>query len=128
MALLQHRSDITTNAVIGAAIEVHRTIGPGVLESTYHKCLRRELSLRGIPFKSEVKLPLEYKGVILNQAYVIDLLVNEAVVVELKCVSKLLPIHECQLLTYMRLRGLEAGLLINFKVPLLKDGLKRFLL
>ena len=128
MALLRHWSDITTNAVIGAAIEVHRTIGPGVLESTYHKCLRRELSLRGVPFKSEVKLPLEYKGIILDHAYVIDLLVNDAVVVELKCVSKLLPIHECQLLTYMRLRGLEAGLLINFKVPLLRDGLKRVLL
>lgn len=128
MALLHHRSDPTTNAVIGAAIEVHRTIGPGVLESTYHKCLRRELSLRGMPFVSEVKLPLEYKGITLDQAYVIDLLVNNAVVVELKCVSKLLPIHECQLLTYMRLGGLKAGLLINFKVPVLKDGLKRVLL
>ena len=128
MALLKHSSDHITKAIIGAAIEVHRVIGPGVLESTYHKCLCRELVLREIPFESEVMLPLEYKGITLDQAYVIDLLVNEAVVVELKCVSRLLPIHECQLLTYMRLRGIEAGLLINFKVPVLKDGLKRMLL
>jgi GxxExxY protein len=98
------------------------------LESTYHKCLRRELTLRGMAHKSSVILPLEYKGEKLDQAYVIDLLVNDEVVVELKCVTSLLPIHECQLLTYMRLSRMTAGLLINFKVPVLKDGLKRILL
>jgi GxxExxY protein len=128
MTLLRHESDPVTNAIIGAAIEVHRTIGPGVLESTYHKCLRREFTLRDIPFESDVALPLEYKGVKLDQAYVIDLLVQQKVVVELKCVARLLPIHDCQLLTYMRLRGINAGLLINFKVPVLKDGLRRILL
>jgi GxxExxY protein len=128
MSLIGHRTSSTTEAIIGAAIEVHRAIGPGVLESTYQKCLRRELTLRGIPFASEVKRPLEYKGETLDQAYVIDLLVNDQVVVELKCVGKLLPIHECQLLTYMRLRNIDAGLLINFKVPFLVDGIKRMLL
>ena len=128
MALIRHPSDRTTTAIIGAAIEVHRTIGPGVLESTYHRCLRRELSLRAIPHESGVLLPLEYKGISLDHAYVIDLLVNNEVVVELKCVTKLLPIHEGQLMTYMRLRNMTAGLLINFKVPVLKDGLKRILL
>jgi GxxExxY protein len=128
MALIRHASDKTTTAIIGAAIEVHRAIGPGVLESTYHKCLRRELSLRAVPHESGLVLPLEYKGVTLDQGYVIDLLVNDEVVVELKCVTKLLPIHECQLMTYMRLRNLSAGLLINFKVPVLRDGLKRILL
>ena len=128
MALIKHASDSTTNAIIGAAIEVHRTIGPGVLESTYHKCLRREFTLRSIPFESQVILPLEYKGIFLEQGYVIDLLVNAEVVVELKCVTKLLPIHDCQILTYMRLRRVSAGLLLNFKVPVLRDGLKRILL
>lgn len=128
MAFIEHATSKTTEGIIGAAIEVHRTIGPGVLESTYHKCLRRELSLRNIPFESDVVLPLEYKGVLLDHGYVIDLLVNGEVVVELKCVTKLLPIHDCQIMTYMRLRGISAGLLVNFKVPLLKDGIKRFLL
>jgi GxxExxY protein len=128
MTFLRHESDSVTNAVIGAAIEVHRTIGPGVLESTYHKCLRREFFLRNIPYESDVPLPLEYKGIKLDQAYAIDLLVSGTVVVELKCVTQLLPIHECQLLTYMRLRGIHTGLLINFKVPVLKEGLRRILL
>lgn len=99
MALIRHASDEATTAIIGAAIEVHRTIGPGVLESTYHKCLRRELTLGGVPYESGLVLPLEYKGITLDQAYVIDLLVNDEVVVELKCVTKLLPIHDCQLMT-----------------------------
>jgi GxxExxY protein len=128
MAFIKHETGNTTEAIIGAAIEVHRTIGPGVLESTYHKCLRRELTLRHIPFESGVVLPLEYKGVTLDHGYVIDLLVKNEVIVELKCVSKLLPIHECQLMTYMRLRGITTGLLINFKVPLLKEGMRRILL
>ena len=128
MALIQHPTSSTTEAIIGAAIEVHRTIGPGVLESTYNRCMRRELDLRGIPSESEVSLPLEYKGVKLDHGYIIDLIVKDEVIVELKCVMKLLPIHECQLLTYLRLRGITTGLLINFKVPLLRDGIKRILL
>jgi GxxExxY protein len=128
MGLINHQTSFTTEAVIGAAIEVHRTIGPGVLESTYNRCMRRELELRGIPYQAELSLPLEYKGVPLDHAYSIDLIVKNEVIVELKCVGKLLPIHECQLLTYMRLRGATAGLLINFKVPRLKDGIQRILL
>jgi GxxExxY protein len=128
MTLLRHSSDTITTAIIGAAIEVHRTIGPGVLETTYNKCLRRELVLRNMSFVSEKAFPLEYKGCLLDHAYVIDLIVNDEVIVELKCVERLLPIHECQLLTYMRLQKIAAGLLINFKVPILKNGLKRILL
>ena len=128
MVFLDHPTARTTDAIIGAAIEVHRTIGPGVLESTYHKCMKHELMLRKVPFESGVILPLTYKGVSLDHGYVIDLLVRNEVVVELKCVTRLLPIHECQLLTYMRLRGVSAGLLLNFKVPLLKEGIKRILL
>ena len=128
MVFIERETGRTTEAIIGAAIEVHRTIGPGVLESTYHRCLRRELTLRSIPFESNVVLPLEYKGISLDHGYIIDLLVKEEVIVELKCVTKLLPIHECQLMTYMRLRHINTGLLINFKVPLLKDGIKRILL
>ena len=109
MPFIQRESSKTTEAIIGAAIEVHKRIGPGVLESTYHLCLQRELDLRKITFESGVVLPLEYKGLHLGRGYVIDLLVNNEVVVELKCVSKLLPIHECQLMTYMRLRGIGTG-------------------
>jgi GxxExxY protein len=98
------------------------------LESTYHECLRRELILRNIPFESDLIVPLEYKGMNLDHGYVIDLPIKGEVIVELKCVTHLLPIHECQLMTYMRLRGISAGLLINFKVPLLKDGIKRIML
>jgi GxxExxY protein len=128
MSFIQCDSSKTTEGIIGAAIEVHKRIGPGILESTYHLCLQRELGLRKIPFESGVVLPLEYKGLHLGRAYVIDLLVNNEVVVELKCVSKLLPIHECQLMTYMRLGGIRTGLLINFKVPILKQRIRRILM
>lgn len=114
-----------TEAVIGAAIEVHRTLGPGLLESAYEACLVHELALRGLSCERQLSVPLNYKGVELACGYVLDLLVEGLVVVELKTVEKLLPIHEAQLLTYLKLTSSPAGLLINFKEPTLVRGLKR---
>jgi GxxExxY protein len=114
-----------TGAVIGAAIEVHRALGPGLLESTYRTCLRHELEQRGLRVATEVAVPVTYKDVHLECGYRIDLLVEGAVVVELKSVEGLLPVHEAQLITYLRLSGLRVGLLINFNVPVLKDGIVR---
>ena len=114
-----------TQATIGAAIEVHRTLGPGLLESSYRNCLCQELTLRGIPFQKELALPLEYKGIHLEVGYRLDILVAGLVVVELKAVEALAPIHEAQLLTYLRLGGWRVGLLINFNSVLLKDGIRR---
>ena len=115
----------TTEAVIGAAIEVHRHLGPGLLESAYEECLCEELLLRKIPFKRQVILPVTYKGKTLVIGYRIDLLVNDEVVVELKTVESILPIHEAQTLTYMRLGGWQVGLILNFNVTILKNGIKR---
>jgi len=115
----------TTEAIIGAAIEVHKHLGPGLLESTYEECLCEELSLRKIPFKRQVALPVVYKGKKLDAGYRIDLLVNNEVVVELKTVDAILPIHEAQTLTYMRLGGWQVGLILNFNVTILKNGIKR---
>jgi len=117
-----------TREIIGAAIEVHCALGPGLLESAYEECMCRELSLRKIPFQRQVPLPLEYKGIRLDCGYQLDLLVAELVVVELKSVEALAPIHEAQLLTYLKLGGWNLGLLINFNVPLLRDGVKRVVL
>ena len=114
-----------TNGIIGAAIEVHRGIGPGLLESAYEECLCHELSLRSIPFKRQLPLPVVYKGFNLDCSYRLDLVVAERVIVEIKAVERLLPIHEAQLLTYLKLSGLKAGLLINFNEILLKNGIKR---
>ena len=117
--------NVITQTIIGAAIEVHRTLGPGLLESAYRKCLCRELELRGLPFEEEKPLPLEYKGLKLEQGYRVDILVANQVVVEVKALEIMLPVHEAQLLTYMRLGGWRVGLLINFNVPVLKDGIRR---
>ena len=117
-----------TDAIIAAAIEVHRNTGAGLLESTYEQCLCRELSLRKINFKLQVELPVVYKGMKLDCGYRIDLLVEDQIVVELKAVEKVLPIHEAQLLTYLKLSGNRVGLLINFNVPVLKDGIIRRIL
>lgn len=117
-----------TGTVIGAAIEVHRALGPGLLESAYEECLCRELSLRKIPFERQRSLPVKYKGVALDCGYRLDLLVADQVVVEVKAVEKLLPIHEAQLLTYLRLGGWKVGLLLNFNVPVLKQGIRRLVL
>lgn len=117
-----------THAVIGAAIEVHRQLGPGLLESAYLECLSRELVIRGIPFKRQKALPLEYKGVHLECGYRLDLLVAGCVVVEIKSVEVLAPVHDAQLLTYLRLGGWRVGLLINFNVAALKSGIHRKIL
>lgn len=114
-----------TDKIIGAAIEVHRVLGPGLLESAYEECLCHELELRGLAFQRQVQLPVRYKEVLLNCGYRLDLVVAEAVVVELKAVERLEPVHEAQLLTYLRLSQLRVGLLINFNVALLKQGIVR---
>lgn len=118
----------TTEAVIGAAIEVHRHLGPGLLESAYEECLCQELKLRNIPFKRQVPLPINYKGLQLDCSYRIDLLVNDELVIELKAMDAILPIHEAQVITYMRLGGWKVGLLLNFGLPMLKQGIKRLVL
>lgn len=115
----------TTEAIIGAAIEVHRTLGPGLLESAYQKCLAREFELRQIPFQKELILPVEYKGILADTGYRLDFVVDENVIVEVKAVTAFERIHEAQLLTYLRLSNLHVGLLINFNVPVLKQGVKR---
>ena len=116
---------LLTKEIISAAIEVHRALGPGLLESAYEECLCRELNLRGIPFERQVPLPVEFKGVRLECGYRLDLLVDKRVVVEIKTVESLLPIHEAQLLTYLKLGGWKVGLLINFNVSVLKNGIRR---
>ncbi len=119
------REDKITGEIIGAAIDVHREIGPGLLESAYEQCLCHELSLRGLTVQRQVALPVEYKGVHLDCGYRMDVVVEDAVLVELKAVEQLLPVHDAQLLTYLKLSGYQLGLLMNFNVPVLKDGLKR---
>src|SRR5678815_4664720 len=114
-----------TYGIIGAAMEVHRTLGPGLLESSYREGLCRELSLRNIEFKRERGLPVQYKGIQLQWGYRLDVLVADLVVVEIRAVETLAPIHDAQLLTYLRLGGWKAGLLINFNVTVLKDGIHR---
>jgi GxxExxY protein len=114
-----------TGQVIGSAIEVHKTLGPGLLESAYEECLCHELELRGISFERQKELPIEYKGAKLDCGYRLDIVVENRVVVELKACESFLPIHEAQLLTYLKLTGIKFGLLINFHVPSLKDGIKR---
>jgi GxxExxY protein len=120
--------DKLTYEIIGAAIEVHKAIGPGLLESAYEECLCKELSQRQIPFERQRPLPVEYKGTKLECGYRLDLLVADKVVVEVKAVDALLPIHEAQLLTYLKLGGWEIGLLINFNVEVLRDGIRRKIL
>lgn len=118
----------TTEAIIGAAIEVHKHLGPGLLESAYEECLCHELNLRSIAFQRQVPLPVVYKNTKLDCGYRIDLLVKNEVVVELKAVESVLPIHEAQVLTYMRLGGWKVGLIINFNVPIVVKGIKRLVL
>ncbi len=111
--------------VIGAAIEVHRFLGPGLLESAYELALERELSLRGLRVERQKAIPLEYKGMVLGDGFRIDLLVQEQVIVEVKAVASIQPIHEAQLLTYLRLTDKRLGLLINFNEKTIKEGVKR---
>ena len=114
-----------TRAIIGAAIEVHRALGPGLLESAYEECLCRELNLTGLSYERQKDLPVEYKGVRLSCGYRLDIVVEGCVVVELKACDRIKKIHQAQLLTYLKLAGIRHGLLINFNVPVLKDGIKR---
>jgi GxxExxY protein len=114
-----------TEAIIGAAIEVHKTLGPGLLESAYEECLCHELAAHGLAYQREEPLPVVYKGVQLDCGYRLDLLVEGIVIVELKSVDVILPIHEAQLLTHLRLSGKRVGLLINFNVTKLRDGIVR---
>ncbi len=114
-----------TGRIIGAAIEVHKALGPGLLESAYEECLCIELGLRKMPNERQKELPVEYKGVKLDCGYRLDIVVANRVIVELKACESLLPIHEAQLLTYLKLSGIKVGLLINFNVPILKEGIRR---
>ena len=120
--------DELSNKILGCAIEVHRELGPGLLESTYEQCLAYELSRLQIPFKLQVELPVEYKQIRLDCGYRIDLLVDDRIILELKSVDQLLKIHEAQVLTYMKLAGVRVGLLINFNVDALRKGVRRFVL
>jgi len=117
--------NIISKEIIGAAIEVHKILGPGLMESAYQASLAQEFSLRNIEFEEEKPLPLEYKGIKLDCGYRLDFLVGGLVVVELKAVEKVLPIHHAQLLTYLKLLNLKLGLILNFNVSVLKDGIKR---
>ena len=114
-----------TEEIIGASIEVHRALGPGLLESTYEECLCYELKQRNVKFLRQVNLPIKYKDVRIDCGYRIDLLIEESVVVELKAVERLLPLHDAQLLSYLKSGSWKVGLLINFNVPVLKQGLRR---
>ena len=120
--------DELSNKVLGCALEVHRQLGPGLLESAYEQCLAYELKRANIPFRVQVELPIEYKQIQLDCGYRMDLLVADRLIVELKSVDQLLRIHEAQILTYMKLAKLKVGLLINFNVEVLRQGIKRFVL
>ncbi len=120
--------DELSKRVIGCAIEVHRNLGPGLLESTYEQCLAHELKCAAIPFMLQHPLPVDYNGVKLDCGYRVDLLVDNKIIVELKSVDKVLPIHQAQLLTYMKLAGIKIGLLMNFNVRFMKEGIKRMVL
>jgi len=122
------KEDKLSNIIIGAAIEVHRALGPGLLESTYEACLAYELTLQGIPLERQKPLPVVYKGQKLDCGYRVDLLADRCVIVEIKAQEVLLRLYEAQILTYLKLTGLKLGLLLNFNVAVMKDGIKRVVL
>ena len=122
---LRRTEDPLTEQIIGACIEVHQCLGPGLLEGVYEACVCQELTIRGITFRRQVPLPINYKGLLLDCSYRADVVVDESVVVELKAIEQLLPIHQAQVLTYLRLGNYRTGLLINFNVPSLRQGLRR---
>ena len=124
-ARLTPDSDLLTRDIIGAALDVHRFLGPGLLESTYEVCLAHELGLRGHVIERQVAVPLRYKGIDLEVGYRMDIVVEGSVLVEVKAVEKLHPVTTAQVLTYLRLSGLRAGLICNFHVELLKEGIRR---
>ena len=120
--------DPATGLVIGSAIEVHKTLGPGLLESVYQRCLAYELMMRGVSFAQQVPLAVVYKGMPTDCGYRLDLVIERRLIVEVKCVDRLLPIHDAQLLTYLRLYGARRGLLINFNVARLVEGVRSLVL
>jgi GxxExxY protein len=120
--------NVLTGKVIGAAIEVHKTLGPGLLESAYEEWLCHELNLRKIEFERQKEIPIDYKGIKLDCGYRLDIVINKRLILELKCCESLQPIHEAQLLTYLRLTGIKIGLLINFNVPVLREGIRRIVI
>ncbi|NOZ62230.1 MAG: GxxExxY protein [Calditrichaeota bacterium] len=122
---MNNRENELSKLIIGSAIEVHRHLGPGLLESAYEECLCRELSINNIAFERQMPLPINYKGIKLDCSYRLDIVVEKQVIVELKAIEQITPIHQAQLLTYLKLSHLKLGLLINFNVPVLKDGIKR---
>lgn len=124
---VQESRDPLTEKVIGCAIEVHRILGPGLLESAYQRCLALELRKQGLIVETEVPMPVNYKGEVLDCGYRVDILVEKSLILELKAAEAILPIHQAQILTYLKLSGLRLGLLINFHQPRLIDGLKRFI-
>jgi GxxExxY protein len=121
----RERLDLLTEKIIGFGIDVHRALGPGLLESAYEECLCYELSEAGVGFTRQTHLPVAYKNVKLDCGYRMDILVDESVIVEVKTVTQLIPIHTAQLLSYLKMSGVRVGLLLNFHVPVLKTGLKR---
>ena len=125
---MPYERDLLTDQIIGFAIEVHRHLGPGLLESTYEECLCYELTENRIGFRRQLALPVVYKSVRLDCGYRIDIVVEERLILELKSAERLLPIHEAQVRTYMRLSGIPTGLLLNFNTPVLKDGIRRLML
>jgi GxxExxY protein len=126
VALARDESDPVTNAIIGACIDVHRALGPGLLESVYEHCLCHELRLRQMQVRRQVPIPLSYKGLELR-GYRADIIVDDIVLVEIKSVERLLPVHDAQVITYLKLTGLPAGLLVNFFVPMLSRGVRRLM-
>jgi GxxExxY protein len=127
MLAMLRDNDPLTERIIGFAIEVHRQLGPGLLESAYEECLSYELKQVGMAFYRQVPLPVVYKSVRLECGYRLDLVVEDKVIIELKTVERLLPIHEAQVLTYMKLSGIRTGLLLNFNTAVLKDGIRRLM-
>lgn len=125
---MKDKANTLSYEVIGAAMEVHRHLGPGLLESSYRMCMEHELGLRGIPFRSEVPLPVNYKGLRIETAYRMDLVIDDLVIIELKSVEALNSIHQAQLSTYLRFANRWLGLLINFNTIALKDGIKRWVI
>jgi GxxExxY protein len=126
--LTQRENDLLTEKIIGFAIEVHRQLGPGLLESAYEECLCYELTQSRLNFRRQVPLPVIYKTIRLDCGYRIDVVIEEQVILELKTVERLMPIHEAQILTYLKLSGLHTGLLLNFNCAVLKDGMRRIML
>jgi len=122
------QAESLTHEIIGAAIDVHRELGPGLLESAYEECLLFELNLRGLKCRQQIEVPVRYKGLLIDCKYKLDLIVEEQVIVEVKSVNGLVPVFEAQLMTYMKLTGVKLGLLLNFNVVVLKNGMKRIIL